>query len=160
MSNTTTATITGVSIVVAERNDAGLVCQTLLTESRPASFDQADVALAYVSMRRTSAWELDGNGGVEAPVAGIDNRFNGTVAARLWDAVGTTHDDFTRVFAHQANDGDLISDAELSDVYVVAANRHEGDTVRIHMVGECKTWEERFTTDFDRFRIVQVARKR
>jgi len=160
MSNTTTATITGVSLFVAERNDLGLVCQTLVTEARPASFELADVALAFASLRRTSAWELDTNGGVEAPVAEVDNRFGGTVAARLWEAVNTTHDEFVTMFAYQAEDGDLISDMEVSAPYVVAATRHEGDTARIHMVAELGTWESRYTTDFGRMSMVKVARKR
>lgn len=158
--NTTTATITGVSFVVAERNDFGLVCQTLVTEGRPATLLEADRALAFYSLGRTSAWELDSNGGVEAPVAKVDNRFNGTVAARLDQAVGTTHDEFQVMFAYQAQDGDLIGDMDLEGYAVVAGSRHEGEISRIHMVSEMKTWEDRYTTDFPRHQLVQVARKR
>jgi hypothetical protein len=158
--NTTTATITGVSLVVAERNDLGLVCQTLVNEVRPATLAAADTALAFYSLGRTSAWELDNNGGVEAPVVTIDNRFNGTVAARLDQAVGTTHDKFQVMFAYQAQDGDLIGDMDLEGYAVVAGSRHEGETARIHMVSEGKTWEDRYTTDFPRHQLVQVARKR
>lgn len=158
--NTTTATITGVSLFVAERNDFGLVCQTLVTEGRPATLLEADRALAFYSLGRTGAWELDSNGGVEAPVAKVDNRFNGTVAARLDQAVGTTHDEFQVMFAYQAQDGDLIGDMDLEGYAVVAGSRHEGEISRIHMVSEMKTWEDRYTTDFPRHQLVQVARKR
>lgn len=158
--NTTTATITGVSFVVAERNDFGLVCQTMVGEGRPASLLEADRALAFYSLGRVGAWDLDDNGGVAVQVKKIDNRFNGTVAARLDQAVGTTHDEFEVMFAYQAQDGDLIGDMELEGYAVVAGSRHEGETARIHMVGEMKTWEDRYTTDFPRHQLVQVARKR
>jgi hypothetical protein len=113
MSNITTATITGVSLVIAERNDLGLVCQTIAQEARPATLAEADTALAFYSLGRVGAWDLDDNGGVAATVRTVDNRFNGTVAARLDQAVGTTHDEFAVMFAHQAEDGDLIGDMDL-----------------------------------------------
>lgn len=160
MSNTITATITGVSLFVAERNDMGLVCQTLVEEVRPASFASADTALAFASLGRTSAWELDANGGVEATVAPVDNRFNGTVAARLWEAVGTTHDDFQVMHAHQVQDGDLIGDMDLEGYAVAAGTRPMGDLTKVHMVSEGKTWADRYTTDFPSYQLVQVARKR
>jgi len=156
--NVTTATITGVSLVVAERNDLGLVCQTLVNEDRPASFDSADEALAFASLGRITAWELDANGGVEAVVAPIDNRFNGTVAARLWDAVGTTHEPFEMVLATSVQDGDIITDAEESELYVVAGSRPEDGGMKIHMVAGRKTWADRYTTTFHG--LVKVARKR
>jgi hypothetical protein len=156
--NTTTATITGVSLVVAERNDLGLVCQTLVTEGRPATLAAADTALAFHSLGRTSAWELDSNGGVEAPVAKIDNRFNGTVAARLDQAVGTTHNEFELASAATVLDGDLITDSEFSAVYVVAGSSLESGAMKIHAVGEGRTWEDRYTSIFEG--LVWVARKR
>lgn len=156
--NTTTATITGVSLVVAERNDLGLVCQTLANEARPATLADADTALAFYSLGRTAAWELDNNGGVEAPVAKIDNRFNGTVAARLEQAVGTTHEEFEFVLATTVRDGDLITDQEFSALYVVAGSAPEMGGMKIHMVGEGRTWEDRHTTTFQGG--VWVARKR
>lgn len=156
--NTTTATITGVSLVVAERNDLGLVCATLANEARPATLADADTALAFYSLGRTAAWELDNNGGVEAPVAKIDNRFNGTVAARLDQAVGTTHDEFDLVSATTVQDGDLITDAEFSAVYVIAGSSIESGAAKIHMVGEGRTWEDRHTSVFAG--LVWVARKR
>ena len=159
MSNTITATITATTLIVAERNDAGLICQILADEARPATFADADTALAYASLGRTAAWELDTDGNVSAPCAPIDNRFNGTVAARLDQAVGTTHAPFEPMFAHQATDGDLIGDMELCGYAVVAGSRRESDTMRIHMVSEGQTWNDRYTTDFRAFSLVQVARK-
>jgi len=156
--NTTTATITGVSLVVAERNDLGLVCQTLANEARPATLADADKALAFYSLARTAPWELDNNGGVEAPVAKIDNRFNGTVAARLDQAVGTTHGEFEPVSATTVQDGDLITDSEFSEVYVVAGSSLESGAMKIHMVREGQTWEDRYTSTFTG--LVWVARKR
>lgn len=158
--NVTTATITGVSLVIAERNDLGLICHTVAIEDRPATFAEADKALAFYSLRRTSAWELDENGGVSVTVTPVDNRFNGTVAARLDRAVGTTHEEFQVMFAHQVQDGDLIGDMELEGYAVVAGSRRESDIMRIHMVSEGKTWEDRYSTDFPAFQLVQVARKR
>ena len=156
--NTITATITGVSLFVAERNDLGLVCQTLVNEARPATLADADTALAFHSLGRTSAWELDNNGGVEAPVAKIDNRFNGTVAARLDQAVGTTHDEFELVSATTVQDGDLITDSDRSAIYVVAGSSLESGAMKIHAVGEGKTWEDRYTSIFSG--LVWTARKR
>lgn len=155
--NVTTAHITGIRIVVAERNDMGLVCQTLVTESRPATFAEADTALAFHSLGRTSAWELDENGAVSATVAPVDNRFNGTVAARLDQAVGTTHEEFELALATTVDNGDLVTDAEYSAVYVVAGSTSYGDQAKLHMVGEGKTWADRHTAEFG---LVRVARKR
>jgi len=143
-----------------ERDDTGLVCQTLVTEARPATLADADMALAFASLGRTSAWELDTNGGVEATVAPVDNRFNGTVAARLDQAVGTTHEPFEIMHAHQVQDGDLIGDMELNGYAVAAGTRPMGDLTKVHMVSEGKTWEDRYTTDFPSYQLVQVARKR
>jgi hypothetical protein len=158
MSNTITATITGVSLFVAERNDLGLVCQTLVTEARPASLDSADEALAFASLGRTSAWDLDNNGGVEATVAPIQNRFNGTVAARLWEAIGTTHDEIELASAHTIQNGDIITDADQSDLYVVAGSSWESDAMTVHMVAGRKTWDDRYTSRFGG--LVHLARKR
>lgn len=156
----TTAVIATASLVVVERNDARLVCSTLVEEAWPASFEEADRALAYHSLGRTGAWELDPDGNVSAEVSRVDNRFGGTAAARLWDAVGTTHGQFETAFAHEANDGDLISDMEVCEPYVVAGSRREGETMRIHMVGECKTWDDRYTTDFNAHTLVKLARRK
>lgn len=156
--NVITATITGVSFLVVERNDLGLVCQTFATEGRPATFAEADKALAFYSFRRTSAWELDENGGVSATVAPVDNRFNGTVAARLDEAVGTTHEEFELALATTVDNGDLVTDAEFSAIYVVAGfNRVGLHQAKLHMVGEGKTWEDRHSAEFT---LVQVARRK
>jgi hypothetical protein len=156
--NATTATITGFSLVVAERNDAGLVCQTLVTEAQPVSFLEADRALAAHSLGRTAPWDLGANGLVSAPVAPVDNRFNGTVAARLDQAMNRTHGQFEPVLATSVEDGDLITDEEMSAIYVVAGSRLEDGGMKIHMVGEMKTWADRYTTVFHG--LVWVARKR
>lgn len=158
MSNTTTATITGVALIIAERNDAGLVCQTVAVEARPATLAEADTALAFYSLGRIGAWDLDDNGGVAATVQTVDNRFNGTVAARLDQAEGTTHEPFEFVLATSVQDGDLISDQEFSALYVIAGSRPEAGGMKIHMVAEGKTWEDRHTTTFQGG--VWVARKR
>lgn len=160
MSNIITATITGVSFVIAERNDFGLVCETIAVATRPVTLAEADRELAFHSLGRVGTWDLDNNGGVSATVRTVDNRFNGTVAARLDQAVGTTHAPFEVMFAHKAEDGDLIGDMDLEGYAVVAGSRRESDTMRIHMVTEGKTWEDRYTTDFPAFQLVQVARKR
>lgn len=156
--NVTTATITGFSLVVAERNDAGLVCQTLVTEAQPSSFAAADKALAFHSLARTAAWDLDENGQVSAPVAPVDNRFNGTVAARLDEAVGTAHGEVEAVLATSVQDGDLITDSDQSALYVVAGSAPSDGGMKIHMVGEGQTWADRHTTVFHG--LVWVARKR
>jgi hypothetical protein len=154
-----TAIITAETIIVVDRNDAGLVCQTLAEGARPANLADADTFLAANSLRRTAAWDLDGDM-IGAAVATIDNQFNGTVAAHLWEAVGTTHDEFETVAARDVRDGDLISDMEISEPYVVAGSRFEMDTMRVHMVGEGRAWAERYTTDFAAGAFVKVARKR
>jgi hypothetical protein len=156
MSNTTAA-IRSTSFVVAECNDAGQVVH-LVSEARPATFAAADTALAFASLGRTSAWELDANCGVQASVAPVDNRFNGTVAARLDQAVGYTHKPFGWVLASSVKDGDLISDADLSALYVVAGCSWESGAMTVHMVAEGKTWSERYTSAFSG--SVMVARKR
>lgn len=156
--NATTATITGFSLVVAERNDAGLVCQTLVQAAQPSSFLEADRELAFHSLARTAAWDLDTNGTVSAPVAPMDNRFNGTVAARLDQAVGTTHGEFELVSASTIENGDLITDSEFSEVYVVAGSSWESGLMKVHMVREMGTWEDRHTSQFGG--LVWIARKR
>lgn len=153
-----TAFITETTVMVTETSVMG-VKRTVASESRPVSLAEADVFLAVHSLKRTGAWDLVGRM-IGAPLAKMDNVFNGTVAARLWSAVGTTHDRFEVMSARDARDGDLISDMELSEVYVVAGSRLESDTMRIHMVAEGKEWEDRYTTDFPAGRLVMVARKR
>lgn len=158
MSNTTTATITGVSLVIAERNDLGLVCQTVAVEARPATLAEADTALAFYSLGRVGAWDLDDNGGVSATVVPVDNKFNGTVAARLEAAVGTTHEPFELVRASTVENGDLVTDSEFSEVYVVGGSSTECGMTKLHMVREGGTWADRHTGEFAG--LIQVARKR
>jgi hypothetical protein len=155
--NTSQAIVTETSIVVVERNDANLVRRTVLTESRPATFAAADTALAFHSLARTAPWELSAAGAVAAPVAMIDNRFNGVVAARLEDAVGTTHEPFALVSVQSIENGDLISDAELSALYVVAASSFESGAMRVSMVGEGQSWDDRYVSRFEG--VAMVARK-
>lgn len=158
MTNTTTATITAQTLVVADRNEAGLICQTLVEVARPTSFGEADTELAFASLGRTGPWELDGEN-ISAPVQKIDNRFNGTVAAKLDQAVGATHHAFEVAFANEVEDGDLIADMELQGIAVVAGSRPMGALFKIHMVAEGKTWADRWTTDFPAMQLVQRARQ-
>jgi hypothetical protein len=153
------ATITETSIILVQ-TDAMNIARTIDYENRPATFNEADTFLAFNSLRRTAAWELGEKGSVTAPVELIDNRFNGTVAARLDQAIGTTHDQYQVLPIIEVEDGDLICDLDLSAPYVVAGFRQEGSTIRVHMVGEGKTWEDRFTTDFPAARLVQIARRK
>lgn len=133
---------------------------TVASEVRPQTLADADTFLAVHSLRRTVAWDLGPAGAVQAPAELVDNVFNGTVAARLWAAVGTTHDEWIILPAREVRDGDLISDMEISQPYVVAGSRFETDTMRVHMVRDGGVWAERHTTDFPAGQLVQVARKR
>ena len=155
---TITATITAQTILVADRNDAGLVCEIILEEARPATFELADLALATVSLVRTEAWELGADGTVEARVTELDNTFNGVVAARLWDKVNTTHGQIEPVLASSVQDGDIITDSEVSALYLVAGSSPTSDGMKIHMVAEGKGWNDRHTSIFTG--LVWVARKR
>lgn len=161
---TLTAHITGVQIMVTETNGVTGVKRTVATEDRPATFADADCLLAVHSLRRTGAWELGEAGMVSAPVRLIDNCFNGTVAARLDQAVGTTHEEFTPMTARELAcselDGWLISDSELTEAYVVAGSSLDGSEVKIHMVGDGKTWEERYTGYFAPEQLVMVAKRK
>jgi hypothetical protein len=157
---TTAAVITGVSIKIERTDAVSCVTTVLATESRPATLADADTFLAVHSLGRVGAWELDENGGVAAEVRKVDNRFNGTVAARLWEAVGTTHEEWDVAPAGSVQDGDLISDMDISEPYVVAGSRRELDTMRVHMVRDGGTWDSRHTAEFDAGQLVQVARKR
>lgn len=156
--NRISATITGVSLVIAERNDLGLICETIAVETRPATLAEADRALAFYSLGRVGAWDLDDNGGVEATVVKVDNRFNGVPAARLDQAVGTTHDEFELARASSVENGDLVTDHEFSEVYLVAGSSTECGLTKLHMVREGATWADRHTGEFSG--LVQVARKR
>ena len=154
------ATITGVSIVLVECNDAGLVCWTIGEESRPATLADADTFLAFHGYGRTAPWELDDNGGVTAPVKQIDNLFNGTRAARLEQSVGTTHEAWDYDQARNVENGDLVSDGELSALYVAAATNTEGGRTLIQQVAEGKVWDDRFAGWFMPGQLVKRARRK
>lgn len=153
----TTATITGSTLVVVERNEAGLTTALVLEVARPADFRTADVELAAAGLGRTSAWELDGDN-ISAPVATVDNEFNGTRAAKLWAAVGTTHEEFELALASTVANGDLVTDSEFSEVYVVGGSSTECGLTKLHMVRELGTWADRHTGEFSG--LIQVARRK
>lgn len=153
------ATITGVQIIISETDELTGVKRTIATETRPANLAEADSMLAVHSLGRIGAWDLDNAGGVSATVRPVDNRFNGTVAARLDDAVGTTHDEWDLAAAASVRNGDLITDPDRCATYVVAGSCvMEGGLTKIHQVGEGKTWEDRYTGFFHG--LIYVARKR
>jgi hypothetical protein len=160
---TYSAHITGVGVMITETNEVTNVHRTVATESRPATFADVDTFLAVHSFRRTQAWELGEAGMVSAPLERADNRFNGTVAARLDQAVGTTHGEFRMMTARELAcselEGQLITDSERQGVYVVAGSSLDGDVAKIHMVGEGQTWDERFTGEFHPGQVVWVAER-
>lgn len=157
------AHITGTEVIITRTENSGRKV-TVASETRPATFADADTFLAVHSLGRTSAWELSESGMVSAPVAKIDNHFDGTTAARLDQAVGTTHDEFqimtARELACSELEGQLITDSERTEVYVVAGSSLDGDVAKIHMVGEGKTWEERYTGHFIPGQFVWVAQRK
>lgn len=134
------------------------------SEPRPETLADADTFLAVHSFRRIVAWDLGPAGAVQAPVKPIDNRFNGTVAARLNQAVGTTHEPFQHMsagdLARSELEGQLISDPELTEVYVVAGSSLDGDVAKIHMVGEGQDWSQRYTGRFNPNQLVMVAKRK
>lgn len=157
---TFTALISGVSIeIVMEAQYAG-TREVVATEARPASFQEAETFLAVHGFRKVRNWDLGELGMVSARVGQVDNKFGGTRAARLWDAVGTTHGEWETAQARTVEDGDLISDLEVSEPYVVAGSRFEMDTMRVHMVRDGGVWAERYTTDFPASQLVKVARRK
>ena len=160
---TYSAHITGVGVLITESNEVTGVKRTVATETRPATFAAADTFLAVHSFRRTQDWELGAAGMVSAPLARMDNRFNGTVAARLDQAVGTTHGPFEMMTARELVcselEGQLITDSEQSVPYVVAGSSLDGMTAKVHMVGEGQDWSQRYTTEFHPDRIVWVAQR-
>lgn len=156
----TTATITGTQIRVEMADRYAGTFDVIFVEPRPATFADADTALAAHGLGRTGEWDLGDLGTITATVTEIDNMFNGTRAARLDQAVGTTHDEWETVLASEIRDGDLISDLELTAPYVVAGSSLDESRVKVHMVGEGQVWDQRFTTNLDRGRHVKVARRR
>jgi hypothetical protein len=154
----TLATITGSTLVVVERNDMGLTTKIHLEVARPANLAAADIELAAAGLARTSAWDLDEMAHVSAPVGPMDNEFNGVRAAKLWDKVGVTHDEFELALASTVENGDLVTDSEFCVPYLVAGSSTECGSTKLHMVGEGQTWADRHTGEFRG--LVQVARKR
>lgn len=157
------AHITGVEIIITRTEIDGRKV-TVAVEPRPATFAAADIFLAVHSFRRTQDWELSASGMVSAPIQVMDNRFNGTVAARLDQAVGTTHEEFAPMTARELVcselDGWLISDSELTEAYVVAGSSLDGSVAKVHMVGEGKDWFERYTGHFIPDQFVWVAKRK
>lgn len=160
-----TAIITGTAIRVEMRDLLGTVEQ-VFTEPRPATFAHADTALAAHGFGRIRgwSWNLGEQGTVTAQLQVIDNRFNGTRAARLDQAIGTTHGKLETVPASSVNNGDIITDLEECALYVVAGSNpgwnNYGPAIRVHMVGEGKVWDDRYTTDFPAGQLVKVARRK
>lgn len=155
--NRFSAVITDATIVLAEVNDAGLTSWLIAEEPRPESFLEADRMLTANGYARIGAWDLTG-AGVAATVAQVDNLFNGVRAARLDQAVGTTHDEFELVPASSVGNGDLVTDADRSAIYVVGGSSTECGVTKLHQVGEMKTWDDRYTGQFPG--LVWAARKR
>jgi hypothetical protein len=145
-----TATITDSSIIITDRNDAGLVCETIaVNENRPASFAAADFWLAAQGYRVVGGWELGiGHTGLDAKVRKLDNVFAGVRAAGLWEKVGRTHGQFELTPASQVRNGDLVTDSDYSEVYLVAGSSTEGTVTKLHQVAEGKEWNERYTGEF------------
>lgn len=165
MADIFTAIITGTTIRVEMTTYAGTT-SVVFAEDRPATLADADQALAAHGFGRVQNWDLGPNGDVRAQVRTIDNEFGGTRAARLWSLVGTTHEDLDTEVVGIRNGvptvqvGDLITDLEESNLYVVAGARFEGGVARIHMVREGGTWESRFTGEFPFGQVVKVARRK
>lgn len=157
---TTTAIVTGTEVRIELVAQFAGTREIVATEVRPATLAEADTFLAVHGFRRVRSWDLGDQGTVEARVQMVDNKFNGTRAARLWEAVGTTHGEWETAQAKTVQDGDLISDLEVSEPYVVAGSRFELDTMRVHMVRDGGVWAERHTTDFHASTLVKVARRK
>jgi len=163
MSIIANATITGteITVVLSAATSAGTFnVAASFSEARPASLSDADEALFAHGFGRVRAWDLGENGTVTAAVASVDNLFNGVRAARLDAMIGQTHGELELILAREINDGDLITSEPGCPLAVVAGSRYESGTMRLHMVGECKVWDERHTTTFPADRPLWVARKR
>lgn len=157
--NTTAAVITGSTIVLAEINDSGLTSRLIAEAARPESFETAATFLAEHGYRVTGSWDLSG-AGVQALVRKLDNLFDGVRAANLDAKVGTTHSEFRPVAARTVNNGDLVSDVELTETYLVGGSSTDGDVTKLHMVREGGEWNDRYTGEFTPDQFVMVARKR
>lgn len=155
---TTTAIITDTEIRIERDARFAAYVDVVAIEERPDNLADADTMLAFHGFRRVRPWDLGAVSGLSAPVKMIDNQFNGVRAARLWQAVGTTHEEWEVLLASEVNNGDLISDMEISEPYVVAGSRRELEVMCVHMIREGGAWESRYTADFPVGQLVQVAR--
>lgn len=153
-----TTTFTAFIFESAMTATAGTSCRPIFSADRPASFAAADRELARHSLIRTTPWELADRGGLTAQARVMDNVFNGVRAVDLWDKVGTTHSEFKLAPATTVENGDLITDSEKSEVYLVAGSSAEGMGYKIHQVADGKEWADRFTGYFPG--LVWVARQR
>jgi hypothetical protein len=157
---TATAEITGTAIMIHIRASFAGSLETVATEDRPANLADADTMLAFHGFGRVGAWDLGAGGTVTARVRMVDNSFNGTRAARLDQAIGTTHGELELVLTHTVLDGDLVTSEPGCPLAVVAGSRYESGTMRLHMVSDGKTWEDRYTTNFPADRPIWVARRK
>jgi hypothetical protein len=153
-----TATITSSTIVMTERNSSNLTCSIVGEEPRPVNFAAADMALAAHGYQRVTGWDLSGADHITADIQAVDNLFNGVRAARFEQAIGTTHDEFRLTAANSVDNGDLITDRDYSQVYVIAGSSTESGSTTLHMVAEGHTWHQRHTSQFTG--LVWIARKR
>lgn len=155
------AEISATAVNVSARDSQTWDNVLAFSEARPASLADADEALFAHGFGRVRAWDLGENGTVTAAVATVDNKFNGVRAARLDVMVGAeSHHNLELCLAREVQDGDLITSEPGCPLAVVAGSRYESGTMRLHMVGECKVWDERHTTTFPADRPLWVARKR
>lgn len=148
--NTTVAVITDSTIVLAEVNDSGLTSQLIAEAARPESFEAAATFLAEHGYRVDevyTGWDLCG-AGVQAQVRKLDNLFNGVRAADLNAKVGTTHSEFFLCPASKVENGDLVTDQDRSETYLVAGSSTESGSTKLHMVRDGGEWSERHTGEF------------
>lgn len=141
-----TATITA-RIFDSVMTAAGEDRRPLFHADRPVSLAVADQELARHSLIRTAPWDLAAMGLI-APVRKMDNVFNGVMAVDLDEKVGTTHSEWMLIPATKIQDGDLITDPEQSETYVVAGSSVESGGAKIHMVRDGKEWNDRHTSVF------------
>lgn len=148
--NRIVASITDSNIVLAERTGSGLAAQYIAVQDfRPTSLAEAEAWLAAQGYRVVKGWDLAlTHTGVEATVRKMDNEFNGVRAADLEGKIGVTHHEPELMMASQVGNGDLVTDSDRSTFYVVAGSSTEGSVTKLHMVGENKEWEERYTGEF------------
>lgn len=158
--NRIVASVTDSNIVLAERTESGLAAQYIaIRDERPATLAEAEAWLAEQGYRVAGGWDLaTTHTGVEATVRELDNKFNGVRAAGLEAMVGTTHYEFELMSATMVANGDLVTDSDRSAIYVVAGSSTEGTVTKLHMVGEGKEWNERYTGEFHG--LVWVASKK